>query len=125
MKKITLLIALMAFVAVNVFAQSVTTVPAWDVKTTTPSINLTKVGDVTITVNNPSPNVQYTLLIPGAPPTIVEHLTANANGDKLSFKQLLFSSPGTYNYTVSAKDFSVLESFNVVIGSIKKKSSVN
>lgn len=121
MKKITFLFALMAFFAFSTSAQSVSTVPALDVTTTTPSINLSRGGDVTITVNKPTPNVQYTLLKPGAPPTIVEQLTANANGDKLTFKQLRFSSAGTYNYNVLAKDFSVAESFKVVIGSVGKK----
>ena len=125
MKKFTLLITLIAFFAVNTFAQSVTTIPALDVSTTTPSIHFSNNGDVTITVNNPKPNVQYTLLKPGAPPTIIEQLTANASGDKLSFKKLQFSLPGTYNYNVLSKDYGVAESFNVVVGPIKKKTAAN
>ncbi|MCD4791273.1 MAG: right-handed parallel beta-helix repeat-containing protein, partial [Bacteroidales bacterium] len=117
MKKFTFLLVLLAFVAFNVFGQTVSTDPVWDTGTTPPTVNVCEGGDVTVNVHNPTPSTQHTLSIPGSPPTIIEHITSDASGNDFSFSPLPFPSQGTYNYNVFAADWSLNVNFNVVVAS--------
>ncbi|MCD4791272.1 MAG: hypothetical protein K8R37_14860 [Bacteroidales bacterium] len=121
MKKFTFLFLLTAFIAVNVFGQTVSTEPAWDNESATPTVTIKKDGDVVVKVTDPKPNVVHTLFIPGAPPTIIEQVTSNTKGESFSFKPLKFSTDRTVNYGVNASDLSISTSFNVAVGTKPKK----
>ncbi len=123
MKKFTLFIALLAFIAFNTLGQTVTTIPALNNDTKTPSVIINSGDEVIIKIDNPKPNVEYTLLIPGAPPTIIEQVTINAKGESFSFKPVKFNNDGTFNYTVATEDFSLYKNFNVKVGGNPKTLS--
>ncbi|NCA86098.1 MAG: hypothetical protein EOM83_11070, partial [Clostridia bacterium] len=115
MKNFILFIALMAFVGFSAWGQSASTTPAWDAGTTPPTVNICVGGTLTVNITNPNTNIQHTLLIPGSPPSIVEQITSDGSGNNFSFTSLTFNTVETTTYTVSAADYSISQTFNVIV----------
>jgi hypothetical protein len=109
MKKFTLIFTLLAFVAANVFSQTLSTDPPL----VSGSVNICVDGGVTTSILSSENGVTYNLVQTNPPLGLVDQ--AIGDGGTVSFNTISYGSTGTISYSVQRLNFSVVGSYTVTV----------